>query len=547
MRKFYFLSLLEACAYLIPLAVTANDSCTAKFAYSSAANVVSFQSASGLSAGIVHWWIFGDGAPGNTQANPVHTYSTAGIYLVKHYVLNQATHCNDSAIKEIQVPQTGCNIEPGFSYNRDSQDCRKVHFINLSTPVPANVHFIWKFGDGSTSGDTNPTHIYPDNGNYNVCLVMERGNDCRKEYCKLVEVHCVTPPPCNLQAKFEWKKDSLDALKIWFINLSHPISNIWRTYWYYGDGTSSQDFNSFHLYQHQGKFYVCLKVQSLQGCIDTYCDSVVVHRPDTCERQVDFRYEVTANNPFEYRFKPAQVSLNWKYYWNFGDGGSSTAMAPIHRFEHAGLYKVCLTIAKNNLCHTTTCKEIRLNNRINCDSVRVKFEYVRNPLRPNELSFHAVGNVPVITQKWVIAKLGTSGGLPPIPVVIEANNPTYVFRDTGFYLVCLYATTLGDCKKIYCERITIDKVVNAPITGSPVNVYPNPVSHTARIEFQMETGAMVNLRVLDGAGSAKMELNVRGQAGNNYISIPVDKLSNGFYLVEIRYANRMKLAKFQKS
>jgi len=795
MRKLYFLTIALVCAYLFPQRLAANDTCTASFTYSTTGNTAYFVSAPGLPPGTLHNWIFGDGSPGDGSANPVHTYSAPGTYWVKHYILNQSTNCNDSVIKEIRVPQDGCNIEAKFSFYRDSQDCRKIHFVNLSTPISPNVHFVWKFGDGTTSNETNPTHIYPVDSNFNACLVMEAGTNCRKEFCKAVEIQCSTPP-CNLNVKFEWKKDTTDPLKIWFINqtivpaagatyswsfgdgsassernpvhryatagtytvclkvmisntcikylcqtlvvgpncglqadfvwrkdsiqpnkvyfnsivtstsanlqyqwkfgdgggsyepnptyvynqpghykvclivtmnntckveickeieinvdchlepkfvwkieeqnprkvffynqtivpasnvkyewkfgdgtysnekdpvhlyerggeyevcltvklgedckkttcqkvvirecdvrarfesrrdatdwnkvwfanLSHPVSNIWRTSWTYGDGTSSQDFNSFHVYPQPGKYVVCLKVQSLQGCIDAYCDTVVVRRPDSCENRSDFKFEVSGNNPLEYRFKPTRVNLTWKYYWDFGDGKTSTAVAPFHKFAHPGIFKVCLTVVAGNHCRTTTCKEVRVASRIDCDSVRVKFEYTRSAQQPNKISFFGIGSLPIVKQKWSILKIGVPIVLP---VIIEGNNPTYTFRDTGWYLVCLYAITMGDCQKVYCERIHIDRLGNAPeIPGSLVLVYPNPVTSMARVEFQLEAAGPVNLRILDAAGSVQLSLSASGQAGNNSINVPVERLSNGFYLVEIRYANRLKLAKFQKS
>jgi hypothetical protein len=114
--------------------------------------------------------------------------------------------------------------------------------------------------------------------------------------------------------------------------------------------------------------------------------------------------------------------------------------------------------------------------------------------------------------------------------------------------VCLYGETAGNCQKVYCDRIHIERVGNGRIIpGSPVTVYPNPVSNTARIEFEMETASRVTLTILDASGSSQLTFSVMGQAGSNSVKVPVDKLSNGFYIVEIRYANRMKLAKFQKS
>jgi hypothetical protein len=184
----------------------------------------------------------------------------------------------------------------------------------------------------------------------------------------------------------------------------------------------------------------------------------------------------------------------------------------------------------------------------NCDTVKLRFIYTRTQQHPNQVSFYAVSNVTVLSQKWVILQLGGQITAPPIPVVIETNNPTYTFRDTGWYMVCLYGRTLGDCNKVYCDRVHIERLGNsAEVPGSSAVVVPNPATNTARIEFEMEQSGPVSLRVLDAAGASQFTLSAEGQAGNNRISIPVNKLSNGFYMVEIRYGNRLKLAKFQKS
>lgn len=49
-------------------------------------------------------WDFGD-ANSSTEANPVHTYSTAGAYLVSLIANN--TNCDDTIVKEVMVPLVG--------------------------------------------------------------------------------------------------------------------------------------------------------------------------------------------------------------------------------------------------------------------------------------------------------------------------------------------------------------------------------------------------------------------------------------------------------
>ena len=488
------------------------------------------------------YWSFGDGSTSN-EMNPVHQYAAPGTYEVCLKIVVNNT-CIRYSCKTIVLATPPCNLQIDFNWRFDSLQRNKVYFKSfvLSTATVV-AHYKWTFGDGGTSNEPNPVHVYQQPGTYKVCLVVEVGN-CRREICKEILIQ-LPPPPCNVHAKFEWRRDSAQWNKIWFANLSHPVQNIWRTSWTYGDGTSSQDFNSFHTYQQPGKYYVCLKVQSLSGCIDTYCDSVIVRR-DTCENRSDFRFEANPNNLLEYRFKPKFPNSNFKYFWNFGDGASSTQMFPVHKYASRGTYKVCLTVMTSNTCRTTTCYEIRIGQ--NCDDVKVKFEYRRDSLKPYIIKFHAVSNVPIVQQQWVITRMPTSVFPPPVPVVINGNDPVYTFKDSGWYVVCLNAVTSNNCKKTYCEKIYIEKGANGRlITSTYIPVYPNPATSLVRLEVPVEESTTLKLRVLDGTGSSKIEFSTPARAGNNYIVIPVEKLSNGLYMVEIRYGNQLKLAKFQKS
>ncbi|HYE56055.1 MAG TPA: T9SS type A sorting domain-containing protein, partial [Chitinophagaceae bacterium] len=119
---------------------------------------------------------------------------------------------------------------------------------------------------------------------------------------------------------------------------------------------------------------------------------------------------------------------------------------------------------------------------------------------------------------------------------------------SGFYRVCLTAVTANNCKKVYCENIFIPQGGNgrANITSN-IPVYPNPATNAVRLEVKMDGANMIRFRVMDGSGVQKMEFTRQGQHGLNYIQIPVERLGSGQYLVEIRYGNQLKLAKFQKS
>jgi hypothetical protein len=185
---------------------------------------------------------------------------------------------------------------------------------------------------------------------------------------------------------------------------------------------------------------------------------------------------------------------------------------------------------------------------VNCDTVKVKFEYTRNQDKPYIISFRAIGNVPIVQQTWTIMKLSNVQVFPPpMPVLINANNPTYTFKDSGWYMVCLYAITANNCKKTYCEKIYVPHGQNGRMITGGIPVYPNPANRLVRLDVDLQAPMLLQVRVLDGRGAPKMQFVSPGRIGTNNLAIPVERLSSGMYVVEIRYGNQLKLAKFQKS
>ena len=63
----------------------------------------------------------------------------------------------------------------------------EVWVWNLSTGGNGNYQFIWDFGDGTSSTEAFPTHVYGSDGPWNLCLTMTSGN-CTDTYCDSVSV-----------------------------------------------------------------------------------------------------------------------------------------------------------------------------------------------------------------------------------------------------------------------------------------------------------------------------------------------------------------------
>lgn len=120
-------------------------------------------------------WEFGDGAVSN-KPNPEYTYYEPGTYKIKLTAWGDGGTDTYSTINDVWVlPNAYFEIAPRFVYVNDQE----VHFFNLSDNGDV---YLWDFGDGSTSGEMSPTHLYTREGTYDVTLNVWTKNDCYDLY-----------------------------------------------------------------------------------------------------------------------------------------------------------------------------------------------------------------------------------------------------------------------------------------------------------------------------------------------------------------------------
>ena len=64
----------------------------------------------------------------------------------------------------------------------------EVWLIDQSTSAAGAVACTWDFGDGTTSTDAQPTHVYGGPGPYTICLAITDTSGCTDQYCDSVMV-----------------------------------------------------------------------------------------------------------------------------------------------------------------------------------------------------------------------------------------------------------------------------------------------------------------------------------------------------------------------
>ena len=134
----------------------------AGFAYSTGDTLVTFADTSS-GTGSSFYWDFGD-STFSTSQNPSHVYAGPGQYWVCFSVMDSCgadTIC-DSVTVTCQAPAAVLNIDSVVQITA---------WFSVGSTAPGNSYF-WTFGDGFTSTDPNPSHIYTADGNWEVCLTV---------------------------------------------------------------------------------------------------------------------------------------------------------------------------------------------------------------------------------------------------------------------------------------------------------------------------------------------------------------------------------------
>lgn len=134
--------------------------------------VVQFTDTSTCPHPIIGWaWDFGDSYT-STERNPIHTYNVAGTYTVTLTVENEY-YDPGTEIKTNYISVSDLFLIVNFvGIQRQGASPLIVDFTNQTTLPPGHtsVTWLWDFGDGYTSTERDPTHVYLSGGSFTVTL-----------------------------------------------------------------------------------------------------------------------------------------------------------------------------------------------------------------------------------------------------------------------------------------------------------------------------------------------------------------------------------------
>ena len=224
-----------------------------------------------------------------------------------------------------------------------------VTFEDLSRPATGIVSWIWDFGDGQASGETDPVHVYSEPGRYTVSLTVEEsgGGTSAKTRFGLIQVAGNKPA-----AAFSTSTGGGFApLTVAFTDETTSPDAVASRLWDFGDGTTSFEQNPEHVYSAPGTYRPRLTVTDADGDSDSALppDPVVVEDPDP--KASFYVYPATGDIPLAAGFFDSSFSFDHitSWTWSFGEGfPGSSEQNPAVSYPDPGQYDATLTVVSQN-------------------------------------------------------------------------------------------------------------------------------------------------------------------------------------------------------
>lgn len=219
---------------------------------------------------IAKWeWQLDAGATDTIQRNPVFAYQDPGVTPVTLTVWD-GNGCSDDTNRLVLYQPVPALI---LVKPNDTISCApaKVLFNNLSSPIGPTYDIRWDFGDGNTSTDISPEHVYLDSGIFDVRLEITSPIGCYADtlFSELVKI--VSPPIAGFQ--FEPANPSnLNPVVQFFDHSTDAVH--WD--WYVNGNLVSQQPDFAYSFPDTGLQAVTLLVVHPEYCIDTLTQYVDV-------------------------------------------------------------------------------------------------------------------------------------------------------------------------------------------------------------------------------------------------------------------------------
>ncbi len=299
----------------------------------------------------------------------------------------------------------------------------------------------------------------------------------------------------------------LPATAINFYDTS--VGEVKEWYWDFGDSITSREQNPMVIFNHplSGPTVkmspyrnISLTVVTSDGCKSIFSqtlniiDGTIYEQNQNC--RAEFKYYESSRDTLggtaTINFNNYSEGENLGYFWQFGNGITSTEKEPVVKFDFNRIeYKVCLTVTGIDSCISIMCDAVYIESPVTWDSGYVDpvepkcfvgFGYnmkdiLMGPLPSMLVEFNYKSYPEATGWQWDFGDGTTSTEPNPVHTFIQTIQPDSIFGDSVYYVypnpyrtVCLTVFTEDSCEVTYCENIRVFAAEPQPDTFK-CNVY----------------------------------------------------------------------------
>jgi gliding motility-associated-like protein len=388
-------------------------------------------------------WNFDDGAT-SSQQNPVHTYTTEGVFNVSLTVASihgcSSTFTSNTAVAAGNKPVADFSASPlsGCASTLRQFEGKSIGNVTYES---------WRFGDGQSTVQLSPLHHYRDTGLFSV-FYTAGDNGCYSTLYKQNYIQ-VTGPVAGFSKVINCSNKKL-------VNYTDTSIGETSRFWDLGDGFTSTSKNVIHIYATAGTYYVKLIVTGT-SCNDTARDTVYA---DVGNPQI----QITPAKSFYCRLDTLSLSVTGyntaavnSFGWNFGDSitGFGTKNNQVrYVYKMTGSVSPKVYLQDFDLCIDS----VQVTNPLSIRGPIAAFDSLATGCTKADLHFAykttPYPNVPITQALWSFGDGLTS-------TTIGSVDYSYAFP--GRYKIYLKVTDADGCvdSVIHYTNISVSPVVNA--------------------------------------------------------------------------------------
>lgn len=405
----------------------------------------------------------------------------------------------------------------------------EAYFIqNLSTSSNDSVSYHWSSWHYE-SQSKNPEYVIyrANNRNYDlVYLELTTSENCHSAEEKYLYYNSNLEDSQKPAACFTVAE--IDATTYHFKNYTPDDNTTFE--WDFGDAQVDTSRHATHPYDSEGFYQVCLTANKLSNgelLSQQFCEWLNIGDTDTCAALfTPINYLSTFRRDWGYvqcynqSYPPLDTLTS--YYWDFGDGSTSTDFMPTHEYAYADTFQICLNVKSSNNCESQYCREIMAGCTEDLSAI-----------------YHEDTDVLIIKDetlhyeqreyyRWYIngdyVHLGTEASL-----TIDELSEKYDLSSIEICLNYRNKTVCEDFCKTFHFYTDIKTVKNDKLLFSS---FPNPFNQTLQIDLE-EITTPLQIKILDINGKT-----VYSNANpSKKMTIQTESWHTGLYFIQMLTPN----------